>query len=295
MRIGCVGMASVDTALLSESRPSFGHESVTIVERVVVSAGGKGIVAAIAMDYEDQQVAPLALIGHDSRLPDMLPRSVGRGWLLRALEEDSRIWLSVSSTQHVVAWIALGHRRMDDTALVAAAEAYAASVDALYLAFDARQLLRAALSAAKRQAKPIAANISRPLIEALACEDRDLLRELVASAKLLLCNEDECARALRELGASGWNEVVGSSTEVVVTEGEAGGTFSVTPFDSWGRYEAVRPSRVRSVVGAGDTFNGAFLAARWGRGLSLEDSCQRAAVAAAECVATATSTLPLRE
>ena len=292
MRIGCVGTGSLDTTFLVSSA-SYDHESVTIVNKVVVSVGGKGLVTAIGMLDQGVDVEPLSLVGEKSQIPGMLPTRLGRAWLVPALDLDTQIWLSVSATHEVATWVSFGNSPRPEQELAEIGAEYARSSDALYLSVEETPLLRGALLAARSDATPLAVNLSRPLIDRLAHDDLALLASLVDSATILLCSADESARALSALSAGDWRDVARQDAEIVVTRGSDGGEFLPAGSQSWERYEAVAPAAVRSVVGAGDTFNGAFLAARWGWGQSLPESCDIAAAAAARCVGEAGSCLPL--
>jgi sugar/nucleoside kinase (ribokinase family) len=283
-------MASIDTALFVD-QPDYGAESVLIAGDVSVSLGGKGLIAAIAIGREGIEVAPLSLVGEESNLVRMVPPSVGKEWLVPGLAGDVRIWLSVAGGEHVVAWIAPGRQLIADEAVEKIAAKYTDSLDMLYIALEAVSLIRAAFESAERRGIPIAANLSRPLVERLSRQEPTLLRRLVAKAELILCNGHESALVLSALHARSWREIAAPSAEIVVTRGENGGEVARTPFEHWVRYDAVPPTTVRSVVGAGDTFNGAFLAARWVRGLSTKESCERAATLAAECVASSKSSI----
>jgi sugar/nucleoside kinase (ribokinase family) len=79
--------------------------------------------------------------------------------------------------------------------------------------------------------------------------------------------------------------------EVIVTRGDKGGLLSTRPFHFWDKYEASIPEKVKCVVGAGDTFNGAYLKARFVQGLSPESSCNYASQVAGKRVSTELSAL----
>jgi hypothetical protein len=292
MRIGCVGTGSLDTTFLVSSA-SYDHESVMIVNEVVVSVGGKGLVTAIGMLDQGVDVEPLSLVGEKSQIPGMLPVRLGRAWLVPALDLDTQIWLSVSATHEVATWVSFGSSSRPEQELAEIGVEYARNSDALYLSVEETPLLHGALLAARSDATPLAVNLSRPLIDRLARDDLALFARLIDSATILLCSADESVRALSALSAGDWRDVARQDAEIVVTCGSDGGEFLPAESRNWERYEAVAPTTVRSVVGAGDTFNGAFLAARWGRGQSLSESCDVAAAAAARCVSEAGSCLPL--
>jgi sugar/nucleoside kinase (ribokinase family) len=283
-------MGSIDTALFVAD-PSYEHDAVMIVDDVVVSLGGKGLIAAVAMLHEGADVAPLALIGRDSAVAELIPGDLKDTWLHRGQIEDSRIWLTISGTDHVTAWVSIGRRSVSDAELRELATAYTQSVDALYLSFETLPLLRFAFQAAEHRDMEIAVNLSRPLIDTLLRDEPTLLPNLVSRAHFILCNADESARVLRALAAPDWGALVGRQTSVVVTEGASGGIFAPAPLRDWRRYPAVAPTVVRSVVGAGDTFNGALLAAVWTHGLALPQACERAAALASVCTSLTSSSI----
>jgi len=291
MRVGCVGMSSIDTALFVPADLTHEAESVHMVDDVAVSLGGKGLIAAIAMSHEGVNIAPLALVGHNSRIPPSIPDAISTDWLVPAQTDDSQIWLTIGDSHRVAAFVATGHCSLSDAELDALGAKYAQSVDALYLSFEAVPLLRGAFTAAISREIPVAVNLSRPLIDTLVARDRGLLHELVAEADLILCNADESTRVLHALTVPTWSDVVGRNTSLVITEGDAGGMVH-TPSDSeWKRYKPVKASMVKSVVGAGDTFNGALLAAHWTQGLSIIESCKPAAALASVCLGLPSSSI----
>jgi sugar/nucleoside kinase (ribokinase family) len=102
--------------------------------------------------------------------------------------------------------------------------------------------------------------------------DGPRLRRLLQGSELLFGNPSEIDRVARSVGASGTEGLLERVPIVVRTEGAAG----ATGFTRVGRVhvDARRPRRVRTVVGAGDSFRGGFYAA-WFEGEALED-CLRA-------------------
>jgi sugar/nucleoside kinase (ribokinase family) len=290
--VGCVGMCSIDTALFV-TNPSTDDQSVHLVDDVTVSLGGKGLIAAVAMSHEGVDIAPLALVGRNSRIAASISDTdtISTNWLIPAQAEDSQIWLTIGDAHRVAAFVATGRGSLSDAELDALGHEYAASVDALYLSFEVLPLLRGAFTSATRHRKPVAVNLSRPLIDSLVAKDRNFFRSLVTKANLILCNADESKRALRALTAQGWADVASPNTSLIITEGDAGGSV-YTPSDSeWKRYKPVKASIVKSVVGAGDTFNGALLAAHWAKGLPIIESCEPAATLASMCLGLPSSSI----
>jgi sugar/nucleoside kinase (ribokinase family) len=276
VRVGCVGMASIDTALVVTD-PSYEHDAVLMVSDVVVSLGGKGLIAALAMAKEGVALAPLAQVGVDSRIVELLPPNIKPDWLIPTQAQDSRIWLTMGGAHRVTAWLATGSQMESDSHLVSVARRYVDTIDALYLAFESLPLVQAAFFAATASNKPTAINFSTPLLDAIYTHDPSLLTVLATGADLVICNESESRTALKMLGQNSWSQIVKPGSAVVVTEGGAGGRFTASRAATWSRYAAVAPHEIRSVVGAGDTFTGALIASYWGKGLSLAASCDRGA------------------
>jgi sugar/nucleoside kinase (ribokinase family) len=294
MRIGCLGMATLDTLLFTQ-RPVYAHDEVTPVEEVVVSPGGKGIVSTAAMHRCGMETVPFALLGRRSELGPLLAAFDDR-YLLPLLDADSRTWITVSEEHRVVTFIARGAlAKADEETALTALRRFIEEIDALYITVEHAQVLRLALELALQRDLRIALNPSVPMIDQLGSEDPDLLARLVSNSSIVLCNDWEAPRVLRVLGKSSWSELGESSLrEVVITSGASGGNFSLAPFESWEHFDATPVSHPRSVVGAGDTFNGAYLASRLSGGTPAE-SCRRGADLAALKVGHRGSMLPADE
>ena len=103
------------------------------------------------------------------------------------------------------------------------------------------------------------------------------LRRLLDGAEILFGNRAEIARIAEMLDTSGAHRLLEWVPMVVETRGSLG----ARAYTRSGRVEvsAVRPRRIRSVVGAGDHFRGGFYAA-WFHGEELT-GCLRAGVRAA--------------
>lgn len=180
MRIGCLGMATLDT-LLFTPKVAFADETVTPVEEAVLSTGGKGMVTAIAMAESGADVVPLALLGRDSRLAELLPAGIEDRYLLPRLTADNRTWITVSEGHKVVTFISRG--TLEGASQIAAAvESFVSELDALYLTIEEVAVLRAALDATAGLDIPIAINASLPLLDALGDEHVALLAESSAAA-----------------------------------------------------------------------------------------------------------------
>src|SRR6478735_997545 len=171
MRIGCLGMATLDT-LLFVPEGDMVDDGVTPVEEVVRCPGGKGIVAAAAIQQEGGEVVPFSLLGAGSEFADLLPAGLDRRYLLGMLENDSRTWITISHAQKVVTFVAQGRLpgRREESAVEAVSD-FVKEVDALYLTIEHPALLRAALREAATSGVPIALNASIPLLEMLLSAD----------------------------------------------------------------------------------------------------------------------------
>ncbi len=293
MRIGCVGMATLDTLLFIPDQEML-DDDVAPVEEAIRCPGGKGMVTAAAVREQGGEVVPFALLGKEARLNGLLPRSLDRRYQLGLLERDSRTWITISHAQKVVTFVSRqGLLEGQEEVVAEALAGFFDEIDAVYVTVEDPIVLRAVLRLARSRGVPIALNASIPLLELLLGSDRDLLLGLLAESELIFSNHREGPRFLESLGLASWAAIPSDrGREVVVTEGEAGGQFSDGSARRWTRYEAVRPESVRCVVGAGDTFNGAYLVARWSSGLSAAESCSQGAALAARKVAVRASMLP---
>ena len=293
MRIGCVGMTTLDTLLFVPEQEML-DDDVVSVEEAVHCPGGKGMVTAVAIVEAGGEVVPFSLLGKEGGLQELLPSNLDRRYQLKLLDRDSRTWITVSQAQKVITFVArqeLPEER--EEAASAALPGLLEEVDALYLTVEDPIILKVALTLARSRRVPIALNASIPLLELLLPRSRELLVDLVAGSDLIFCNHREGPRFLEALGIEEWSSLPASGQrELVVTEGEAGGKFSEGTLERWCRFEPVPPSDVRCVVGAGDTFNGAYMVARWGEGASAAESCRRGAELAARKVAIRASMLP---
>jgi sugar/nucleoside kinase (ribokinase family) len=284
-------MATQDT-LLFASQAVFEEEAVTHIDEVVVSKGGKGLVAAIAMRKSGADVLPFALVGPRSSLPSQFGDVLDVTHLHEMLDRDSRTWISISGGDKMITFVALGSMSTLD-GLAARVDQFVAGVDLLYVTAEHPALLRAVYERAASHDVQIALNPSLPMLDLLADTDPELLPALISRSSTILCNDWEAPKLLAAVGADRWSELgLPASAEAVVTSGAAGGSYAETPFELWSRFEAT-PAEVRCVVGAGDTFNGAYLTARFNDGCSMEESCRRAADLAALKVAYRGSALPI--
>ena len=93
------------------------------------------------------------------------------------------------------------------------------------------------------------------------------------------------------LGIKTWQQLTGILREIVITRGRKGGQYIDLANDTSGAYRAIPPAAILCSVGAGDTFAGAFLKARFIDGLNLAESCRYSATIASQKLATEASSL----
>lgn len=294
MKIGCLGMATLDTLLFTK-HPAFVDEAVTPVEKSVSTPGGKGVVIAAAAQLSGAEAVPFALAGAESDLGRCLKQGFDTRYLIPVLDADSRTWITISGGEEVATFVARGLLAEDGLGrALDAINEFVGELDLLYATIEHPAVLRAALSAASYRDLPLALNPSLPLLNLLREEDPALLADLFAYSSYVLCNEREAIRALEDLGAEGWVGVYAPKLrEVVITAGGAGGNLGLPPFDHWEHFAATPAAHPLCVVGAGDTFNGAYLAARLIERASPRESCRRGADLAACKVSHRGSMLPL--
>jgi len=292
--VGCVGTASLDTLLFCEQLPTGGHDTVTVLDDIVITIGGKGLVSALAMHDAGVAALPFAGVGTNSTIAPMLPSDLDSRFVLPVQASDDRIWLIVSGAHEVATLVAVEAFRSRDTpAHASAAEAFVNEIDVVYISVDNPHVVRTVSQLACARDLPIVTNLSLPLLQLAQREAGDLLPQLIEQSNVVLCNERESQLTLEMLQVRDWHELKSSQLrEVIVTKGSEGGRWSERPFTGWTRYPAVRRGPTRCVVGAGDTFNGAYIAARFGSGAETAWSCAQGADAAARKVTYRASSLP---
>ena len=163
--------------------------------------------------------------------------------------------------------------------------------DVLYITTERISLIEAALRETEGRDIFLVVNLNELLLNILAF-DPVLLRRTAARANVLLMNDAESTKALKMLGRGSWSRAWATSlAELVITAGTSGGRVSTAPFAVWHPYSALPTERPACPVGAGDTFNGTYLVARFLEGRSVQDSCLRAAEAASRKVELRRSSL----
>lgn len=279
-------MATVDHHLFVR-HPVFNHDAVNVVDEAVRTPGGKGLVAAAAARQSGMDVELLALVGVESEILGLLPCGVDSRRLLACLDGDTQVWMSIAD-EVVVTWVQPGRILPRTVDLRSVTAAFIADIDGLYISMEDLSLIEAALRGARQRGLPVAANLCRPLLDQTRRARSDLVARLIEQCDILLMNRgeaDEVGMLSLEPGPR--------PQEIVITEGPRGGRYRDRT-GRWSQFDAEPVAAVRSVVGAGDAFNGAFIASRWWLGADLEQSCRRAALAAAAVVQVATTIVPTR-
>jgi sugar/nucleoside kinase (ribokinase family) len=289
MRIGVLGMATVDT-LLTAPNPSYAHDTVTVLDGMSTSIGGKGIATAISAHHAGAEVLPFALVGMQSMVVTRLAPIFDGRCLIRALDEDHRTWIVISALHEVVTFVrdlAPAPALLDSVR--DSVRAFAEQIDLLYLSMENPVVIDAAIQAARVGGLPLVSNLCAPL----TTRAPELVPLIVRASHTIICNETESAAALAALGISEWRSAEAPLLEdVILTGGSAGGRWSHRPFTAWTTYDPV-PVGVVCVVGAGDAFNGQYITSRFVRGDTTDQACAAGAARASEKVAVFASSLPI--
>lgn len=283
-RVACIGMATLDTILYKETL-STEQEAVNVLDRHYATVGGKGLITAMALQYCSVEPILVSMVGRESKIRQACVGRIPTAALIPILIRDHRTWIIVDRRQAPVTYVGLGEFRQE------ALDSYTSSViaavdvsDMVYLSTENRWLIGTVLAHLEYNRLPLITNLCLPLLQTLG--KRQVIQDLVTRSRVLLMNQIESRYALKMLGTSSGRSVRSPTLcEIVITQGDGGGRFSQYPFGSWSSYEAIRPSAVRCAVGAGDTFNGAYVARRFGSDYGMEESCLAAAELAALKVA----------
>src|ERR1051326_9014054 len=98
MRIGCIGMTTVDTLMFTDLIPSE-NEDLGRLQQVYQCLGGKGMVTALTLFALGCDVSLLTLIGNKHEIEGFLPRYFDAGYLLKALVGNNRTWIPISTAR----------------------------------------------------------------------------------------------------------------------------------------------------------------------------------------------------
>jgi len=282
--IVCVGATTLDVHLRVDKIAGT-PESVSYVRQVTRGPGGKGWITASTVARLGHRVELRSLVGRNSRIVPQLAPSLASG-MVPCLDHDHEIWIVVDDQHRRVTYTSFGNG--DPTALDLTVEELASSplsAPAVYLAAEHPRLVDAARRAAQRAGSTIVVNLSTAMTGLFRRYDAGLLPPLLESAHILLFNQHEAHAVLRSLDVASWADIPGNNLrEVVVTEGADGGRYAQAPFAEWSSFPAIPPRVVRSDIGAGDTFNGAYLASHVIDGEPPDVACRAAAALASRCV-----------
>jgi len=292
MKIGCVGMTTIDTLLFTDVLPQ-SHEGLSRVQSARTCIGGKGMVTALSAFMLGCDVSLLTMVGDREEVTSLLPADFSGKYFLETLQSNNRTWIPVSNDQSTVTFIYSSPLRDFDRAEVfSTVGEFVGSIEVLYISTEHTFLIKEAALAASRLSVPLVSNLNTPLI----CDLEDLAgampKLLVDVSHTIIMNEAESEQALAKLNLRGWTEVTSPCLqEIIITQASRGGVFAVRPFTKWVRYEAQPVKETVCTVGAGDTFNGAYLKSRFIEKSSILGSCENAARAAGMKVCLPSSSL----
>jgi sugar/nucleoside kinase (ribokinase family) len=273
MRIGCIGMTTVDTLMFTDRIPSE-NEDLGRLQQVYQCLGGKGMVTALTLFALGCDVSLLTLIGNKQEIEGFLPRYFDAGYLLKALVGNNRTWIPISIAQGSVLFVFSSPLIQDaHSKVVRNIRSFLENVEILYLSTEYMFVIREATTKASKLNLPLVTNLNAALLSDPECSDPDVV-------------------ALSRLGLNTWSEIsVPNLQEIVITRGAHGGTVALRPFQDWQVYSAHSVEPVVCDVGAGDTFNGGYLRARFVEGKSPYESCAYAARVAGQKLSLASSSL----
>lgn len=291
MRIGCIGMTTVDTLLFTDRIPSE-NEDLGRLQQVYQCLGGKGMVTALTLFALGCDVSLLTLIGNKQEIEGFLPRYFEAGYLLRALVGNNRTWIPISMAQGSVLFVFSSPLIQDaHSKVIRNIRSFLENVEILYLSTEYMFVIREATTKASKLNLPLVTNLNAALLSDPECSDPDVV-DLVSVSHTLIMNERESKLALSKLGFNTWSEIsVPNLQEIVITRGAHGGTVGLRPFEDWQVYSAHSVSPIVCDVGAGDTFNGGYLRARFVDGKSPYESCTYAAQVAGQKLTLYSSSL----
>lgn len=112
---------------------------------------------------------------------------------------------------------------------------------------------------------------------------------LLSRTNTLLLNETEFAYLNERVGPV--EEIVSRGCEMIVTKGARGGSFKLGRSPSWHDFEPVVVQQTKSLVGAGDTFAGAYVACRYVHRYDPPTAIAQASALASQCVASSQSAI----
>jgi len=279
--IGCLGMTTLDTLLFTDRPPM--AEEVSRVADDVISIGGKGMVTALSLFYLGCKPRFLSLIGKRSELESLLPAGFDDSFLQESLDTVQRTWIVITGEQQVYTLVRSCQPPRSEAVLSDNVVAsFLQGLDLLYVSAEYLPLVQIVVTAAAKRRIPIVTNLSWAFLADPDTGSAMLLDLLLNVSHTLLVNETEALEMMKRPGFQNWLKVERPNLRhIVITSGAEGGRYSSKPFDRWERYSAGVPERMQCVVGAGDTFNGAYIKARFVDRRSITDACRFAADIAA--------------
>jgi sugar/nucleoside kinase (ribokinase family) len=194
--------------------------------------------------------------------------------LVPVLDYDSKVWVHIADNGATMTYVRPGEV-LSDYAASQLLEAQLASSDIAYLTADRREVLFPAWSIVHARGLRYVLNPCEPLLNLITdADERIALRQVVQGASVLVMNQHEEKHLLTVLGASRWSDVLDTAhtVEVIVTSGVSGGRQSQENGIDWVPFRVLSPLAGAISVGAGDTFSGAYVAARYALGEPAAES-----------------------
>jgi sugar/nucleoside kinase (ribokinase family) len=279
-------MATRDTLIFVDEMPC-SDEALVRASNVVACLGGKGVIPALTLKRLGIATGLLCLTSvadRDRSWNNLLSQTLGRQYLIPALEEANTAWIMVGVDGHTYTAVQERSCHPSWTAQLATmARRFLDDFSAVYIAAEDPDLLAAVHVECVQRPTKIVVNPSNALLGRLA-ETPQTFEKLLARASCLIMNEAESAAALKQLGISDWSYFESYWLRcIVVTAGSKGGKYSEAPFSEWTEFEPVRSTLdVICPVGAGDVFTGAFLRYWLVESDPAGIACQKAAALASE-------------
>jgi sugar/nucleoside kinase (ribokinase family) len=248
------------------------------------------MVTALTLYYLGCEVTTLTLVGespsHYVEVYALLPQGFDTTFIRPWLQRNNRTWIAVSEEQNIYTFV--DPSPMADVPIALVGEVvseFVSSLDILYLSTEHLPVIQAALHAVQSLPCKVVTNVNAPLISDPLDAAAETLKETIKLSHTIVMNESESTQALSKLGIERWLDVDSDNLcEIVVTRGGKGGYFTSHPFETWEAYQPAKATPVNCVVGAGDTFNGAFIKSRFVDLSSIGVSCEYAAKVAAKKV-----------
>jgi sugar/nucleoside kinase (ribokinase family) len=293
MKIGCIGMTTLDTLLFTDRLP-IENEDLGRLQVVYECLGGKGLVPALSAFSLGCDVSLLTLIGNKPEVRRFLPRGFAETYMLGVLESNNRTWIPISTNQRSCTLFVYSSPLRQDARpkVIRSIHRFLKTVNLLYLSTEYMFVVREASTTASRLGLPLVTNLNAALMSDPECLAGDVTDLLVPFSHTLILNERESDQALRRLNLHMWSETSSPRLqEVIITRGERGGIVASRPFEDWHTYRAHASGVSVCAVGAGDTFNGGYIKARFIDGKSPFDSCTYAATLAGQKVSVPSSSL----